>query len=78
MKIYDNIAEGVRIRSKCSWYQYVEKSIKYFYGFENRNACALCGSIKTLLGDGKEITTPSEVSLTLKKYYEKLFQHQSF
>ena len=35
---------------------------------------ALCGTIKTLLENGKEITTPSEISLTLKKNYEDLFQ----
>ena len=28
-KIYDNIA-GVKIRSQCSWYQYGEKSTKFF------------------------------------------------
>ena len=33
-KIYDNIAEGVKIRSKYSWYQHGEKSTKFFYGFE--------------------------------------------
>ena len=31
-------------------------------------------TIKTLLEDGKEITTPSEISLTLKKFYENLFR----
>ena len=31
-KKYDNIVEGVKIRSKCSWYQYSEKSAKCFYG----------------------------------------------
>ena len=35
---------------------------------------ALCGTIKTFLENGKEITTPSEISLTLKKIYENLFQ----
>ena len=28
--LYDNIATGVKIRSKCDWYQYGEKSTKYF------------------------------------------------
>ena len=51
-KIYDNVAEGVKIRSKCSWYQYGEKSTKFFYGLEKRNA--LCGTIKTLLDVGKK------------------------
>ena len=30
-KIYDKVAEGVKIHSKCSWYQNGEKSRKYFY-----------------------------------------------
>ena len=64
-KTYGNIAEGVKLRSKCSWYQRGEKSIKFFYALEKRNA--LCGTIKTLLDDYKEITTPSEIRLTLKK-----------
>ena len=28
-KIYDKIAEDVKIRNKCSWYQYGEKSTKF-------------------------------------------------
>ena len=71
-KMYDNIAEVAKICSKCSWYQYGEKSTKCFCGLEKRNV--LRGTIKTLLDDKKEITTPSEISLTLKKYYENLFQ----
>ena len=62
-KIYDNIAEGVKIHSKCSWYQYGKKSTKFLYGLEKKNA--LRGTIKTLLEDGKEITTPSEISSTV-------------
>ena len=31
-KIYDNVAEGVKIGSKCSWYRYGENSTKLFYG----------------------------------------------
>ena len=44
-KIYDKIA-GVKIRSKCSWYQYGEKSTKFFYGLEKKNA--ICGTIKNV------------------------------
>ena len=39
---------------------------------EKRNA--MC---RTLLGDGKEITTPSEISLTLKNFNENIFQKNS-
>ena len=34
----DNIANGVKIRSKCSWYQYGEKSTKYFLNLEKPKA----------------------------------------
>ena len=62
----------MKIHSKCSWYQYDEKSTNFFYSLEKKNT--LPGTIKTLLEDDKEITTPSEISLTLKKIYENLFQ----
>ena len=35
---YDNIATGVKIRSKCNWYQYGEKSTKYFLNLEKQKA----------------------------------------
>ena len=28
--IYDHIAEGIRIRNKCDWYEHGEKSTKFF------------------------------------------------
>ena len=37
-EIYDNIAEGVKIRSKCQWYEEIEKSTKYFLNLEKRKA----------------------------------------
>ena len=48
-----SLAEGVHIRGKFSLYQYGEKSTKYFYGLEKKNA--LCGNIKTFLEDGKDM-----------------------
>ena len=71
-KICDKIPEGVKICSKYSWYQYVEKSTKFFYGLEKRNA--IFGTIKTLTNDGKEITMPNEINLTLKSFCKNLFQ----
>ena len=68
LKKYDKIAEGVKIRSRCSWYQYSEKSAKFFYGLEKLNG--ICGTIKTLINDGKEITMANEINLTLKSFYE--------
>ena len=35
-EIYDHIAEATRIRSKCDWYEYDEKSTKYFLNLEKQ------------------------------------------
>ena len=58
-KIYDKIAESMKICRTCSWYQYDEKSAKFFFGLEKKNA--ICGTKKTLINDGKEITIPNEI-----------------
>ena len=71
-KIYDKIPKGVRIRSKCYWHQYGEKSTKFFYGLEKKKA--ICGTIKSLINDGKQIAMPNEIKLTLKSFHENLFQ----
>ena len=34
----DNIVTGVKIRSKCVWYQYGEKSTKYFLNLQKQKA----------------------------------------
>ena len=39
-KTKNELAEGVKIRNKCSWYQYGEKSAKFFYGLE-KEKCIL-------------------------------------
>ena len=36
-EIYDNIAEGIRIRSRCQWYEEGEKSSKSFLNLEKFN-----------------------------------------
>ena len=58
-KICDKIAEGMKICRTCSWYQYGEKSTKFFFGLEKK--IAICGTIKTIINDGKEITMPNEI-----------------
>ena len=35
---YGNIAEGVKIRTKCQWYENNKKLKKYFLNFEQKQA----------------------------------------
>ena len=37
-EIYDNIAEGVKVRSRCQWYEENEKSTKYILDLEKKQA----------------------------------------
>ena len=34
-EIYDDISNGIKIRSKCNWYEYGEKSSKFFLTWKN-------------------------------------------
>ena len=36
--IYDHIADGIRIRRKCEWYEHREKSTKFFSNLEKSGA----------------------------------------
>ena len=50
--IYDHIAEGIRIRSKCDWYEHGEKSTKFFLNLEKK--CGNQNQICKLIIDEKE------------------------
>ena len=50
---YDNGATGVNIRSKCDWYQYSEKSTKYFLNLEKQKA--VNGTVKKIIKNDIEI-----------------------
>ena len=37
-QIYEEKANGVKIRSKCEWYEFGEKSSKFFLNLEKQHA----------------------------------------
>ena len=69
---YDNIATGVKIRSKCNWYQYGEKSTKYFLNLEKQKA--VNGTVKKIIKDHIEITDQLKIQHELRMFYEQLFK----
>ena len=70
--IYNYISEGVRLRSKCGWYELGEKSTKLFLNLEiqrgNHNR------IRKLIVNEKEINSETEILNQIKVFYETLFQ----
>ena len=58
--MYDHIAEGIRIRSKCDWYESGEKSTKFFLNLEEKRGNE--NQIRKLIFDEKEIDDDVEKS----------------
>ena len=54
-EIYDHIAEGTRIRSKCDWYEHGEKSTTFFLNLEKQRGSQ--NTIKNLLSMVKKLQT---------------------
>ena len=68
-------ANGSCIRSKAWWYQFGERSTKYFLNLEHRNY--INKSITKLIKDnGNTITDPDEILDEQKTFYENLYASQ--
>ena len=74
--IYDHIAEGIRTRSKCHWYEHGEKSTKVFMILEKKRCNQ--NQIRKLIFDEKEIDGDVEMLKKMESFYETLFECQSF
>ena len=74
--IYDHIAEGIRIRSKCDWYEHGEKSTKFFLNLEKKSGNQ--NHIRKLIIDEKQIDGNIEILKKTENFYETLFKTQSF
>ena len=70
--IYDNIAEGITIRSKCDWYEHGEKSTKFFLNLGKKRGNQ--DQIRKLIIDEKEIDGDVEILKKIKSFCETLFK----
>ena len=67
--IYERIAEGVKIRSKCQWYEEGEKSTKFFLNLEKKinkkiKSDPLKHFVRKLKVNGKERVNRSQIFLS--------------
>ena len=65
--IYDNMTEGICIRSKCNWYKHSKKII-FFFKFRKTT-----WSSKVIVDD-KETTDQTHILQCKKQFYETLFK----
>ena len=71
-EIYDNIAEGVKIRSKCQRYEENEKSTKYFLNLEKKHAEK--STIWRLVTDKKDLVKYDGINTEIFSYFKSLFE----
>ena len=73
---YENIAEGIKVRSRCQWYEDGEKSTRCFLNLEKSRAEK--STIKKLEIDNKEIVDQSLIIGELKSFYQNLFKKSTY
>ena len=67
-KIYQEKTNGIRIRSKCNWYEHGEKSSKFFLNLEKSRAVQ--NQIRNILKDNIEINNQKDINKKLYLYYK--------
>ena len=70
-KIYDKKVEGLRIRSKCDWYEKGEKSTKFFLNLEKRHA--IQNQVKSLIVNDKVVKEQIDINKNLYILFTKSF-----
>ena len=67
--IYEEKAKGIKVRSRCDWYEHSEKSTKFFLNLEKYHATQ--SHIRSILVDGKELTDRDKINTQLVLFYKK-------
>ena len=71
--IYDYIAEGIRIRSKCDWYEHGKKWTIFFKKLKKNNEAGKMQEEKLIIDD-TEVTDHTCILNHIKHFYEALFK----
>ena len=72
--IYQIQVDGIRTRSKYMWYEFGEKSSKFFLNLEKNRA--IQGQVRTIVSNEKKITDESEINADIAFFYESLFKEK--
>ena len=74
---YQNVTNGLFIRSKVDWYEKGEKSNKYFDNLEKRNKAKT--RVKSLIDESENTVTHDQklIMTKLKSFYRTLYSRKS-
>ena len=74
--LYNYITADIITRSTSTWYEFGEKSSKYFLNIEKRNK-AKSHVCKIIAENNSEIIEPQEILLHIKEFYSTLYKRHS-
>ena len=72
--IYTKKVNGIRIRSKCNWYENGEKSSKFFLHLEKYRGTQGC--LRTIIVNKKELNDSQQINDALYNFYQTLFKEK--
>ena len=67
----DKINKGIKIRSRCEWYEFGEKSNKFFLTLEKHRATQ--NTIRKVLSNEQEITNLFKINTYIYQFYQHLY-----
>ena len=70
-KIYEQKINSARIRSKCNWYQFGEKSSNFFLNLQKPRSTQ--STIRNITKDKKNLTCHKKINQELFDFYKALF-----
>ena len=71
-QIYKIKANGIKIRSKCEWYEHGEKSSKFFLNLEKSRA--IQGQVRTVIYNDKETNDETEINNHICSFFSYLYK----
>ena len=71
---YTKKVNGIRIRSKCNWYENGEKATKFFLNLEKYHATQGC--LHTIIENKKELNDLHQIKEALHNFYQTLFKEK--
>ena len=74
--LYNYITAGIIMRFKSNWYEFGEKSSKYFLNLEKRNKTK--SHVRKILTEiNSEISEPQKILLHIKEFYSTVYKRRS-
>ena len=72
--IYEEISNGIKIRSRCNWYELGEKSNKYFLNLEKSRARK--NILRKICSETQEITDLTKINTNICDFHTNLFKEK--